>query len=165
MAIPPRDRTPREVLNRAQADEVEEIANRAANQALVNSKIAAAKKLLGGQFGAPDHFGAPGSGGTDRLRLAKAKKGDFKYSDQDITDLFTTLKDLPIINGSLLEEVALISGDTTLDHGLGRELLGWIVVGQSASATIYDKQGTNSDSGRTLILNSSAVATVNLWVF
>jgi hypothetical protein len=99
------------------------------------------------------------------MRLAKAKKGDFKYSDQDITDLFTTLKDLPIINGFLLEEVALISGDTTLDHGLGRELLGWIVVGQSASATIYDKQGTNSDSGRTLILNSSAVATVNLWVF
>tara|TARA_R100001530_G_scaffold4656_2_gene6162 strand:- start:113 stop:571 length:459 start_codon:yes stop_codon:yes gene_type:complete len=152
MAIPPRDQTPREVLNLAQAAEVEEIANRAANEAVAKSR--------GGRFGQD-----PLRSGSEMMRLAKAKKGDFNYSDQDITDLFATLKDLPIINGSLLEEVALISGDTTLDHGLGRELLGWIVVGQSASAAIYDKQGTNSDSGRTLILNSSAVATVNLWVF
>ena len=71
----------------------------------------------------------------------------------------------PIVNGLLLNNVSLVSGDNTINHRLGRKLQGWIVVGKNANANIYDKQSTNTMPELTLVLNSSGTLTVNLWVF
>lgn len=71
----------------------------------------------------------------------------------------------PIVNGLLLNSVSLVSGDNTINHKLGRKLQGWIVVGKTANANIFDKQATNTMPELTLVLNSSATTTVNLWVF
>tara|TARA_R110002126_G_scaffold197951_1_gene345654 strand:- start:172 stop:486 length:315 start_codon:yes stop_codon:yes gene_type:complete len=71
----------------------------------------------------------------------------------------------PFAGGHLLEGVVLINGDTNVDHKLGRKPIGWIITRQSAAADIYDKQDTNNLSDRTLTLNSSAIATVSIYVF
>lgn len=71
----------------------------------------------------------------------------------------------PIINGNLLTKVELTIGTTEVDHKLGRDLRGWIVVGQSDLASIWDSQATNVRSARTLILNSDADTVISLWVF
>ena len=67
----------------------------------------------------------------------------------------------PIIDGGLLLDIELASGDNAVDHKLGRLLRGYIVVKRSAACDIYNK---DIDT-RTLILNSSAAVTVTLWVF
>lgn len=71
----------------------------------------------------------------------------------------------PLLGGTLLKSVTLVSGDNTIRHGLGSALSGWFVVRQRAAATIYDKQDANTIPDKTLTLTASAAVTVDLYVF
>jgi hypothetical protein len=72
----------------------------------------------------------------------------------------------PFLAGRLLTGVVLSNGTPTIiNHGLGQKLQGWLIVGISAAATVYDNQSTNPSPQLTLSLTSNAVATANLWVF
>jgi hypothetical protein len=73
--------------------------------------------------------------------------------------------DNPIVNGRLIQSLAIASGSNVIDHGLGRTLLGWIVVRNSASVTFYDTQSSNANPARTLLLTASGAATISLYVF
>lgn len=72
---------------------------------------------------------------------------------------------LSILNGNYLPDVALASGDNTINHGLQRNLIGWMIYRKSAAVNIYDKQNTNDSPETTLILNSSGAVTVSIYVF
>lgn len=71
----------------------------------------------------------------------------------------------PICNGNLLTGIVLRIGTNNISHKLGRKIQGWIPVGQNAVASFYDTQTTNSMPQLTLTLVSSAVVTINLYVF
>jgi hypothetical protein len=71
----------------------------------------------------------------------------------------------PLLQGQLLTQVSLKDGTTVVNHGLGRKLVGWFLVGITGAATVYDKQASNQTPQLTLSLVSSAAVTVNLWVF
>jgi len=71
----------------------------------------------------------------------------------------------PLQSGQLLTGISLVNGSTTINHGLGRKLRGYIVVLSSAAATIHDSQSTNTMPDLTLVLVSSAATTVSLYVF
>lgn len=71
----------------------------------------------------------------------------------------------PLTQGQLLTSIALTSGTNVINHGLGRKLQGWIVVGQGSAASFYDSQATNPSQNLTLILVASAGVTINLYVF
>ena len=71
----------------------------------------------------------------------------------------------PLNQGAILTSIALKSGDNTVDHKLGKKLSGWFIVRLRGAATIYDKQDGNAQSSQTLILNSSAAVTVDIYVF
>jgi hypothetical protein len=92
------------------------------------------------------------------------------YSLGKVQDALTTalgpVLGSAIVDGRLIEGVALASGSAnTITHGLGRPPKGWLVVRSDADARYWDDQANNSTPGRTLRLNSSATATVSLWVF
>jgi hypothetical protein len=71
----------------------------------------------------------------------------------------------PMLSGSILKRVSLSTGSNTVNHGLARELQGWFIVRQRASATIYDTQDSNALNDRTLVLVSSANVVVDIFVF
>lgn len=71
----------------------------------------------------------------------------------------------PIVNGSLLQGVVLKTGTNVINHGLGRKLMGYMVVLCNAAATFYDNQEENQRPELTLALVSSAPATVSIYVF
>lgn len=71
----------------------------------------------------------------------------------------------PIVQGSILSNVSLKSGDNTVDHKLGKKLTGWFIVRIRGAATIYDKQDSNAQASQTLVLNSSAAVSVDIFVF
>jgi hypothetical protein len=96
----------------------------------------------------------------------------FKSEDKDLMLLQTKwasqinpVLSQPILNGSILFGVSLVTGNNVINHKLGRNLIGWILVGNNSSVSIYDKQSTNPNINQTLILNSSGTATVNILVF
>lgn len=68
----------------------------------------------------------------------------------------------PLNNVSILENVALINGATTINHFLGRQMQGWFITDINGAATIYRSQPMND---KTLTLTSNAAVTVNLGVF
>jgi hypothetical protein len=50
-------------------------------------------------------------------------------------------------------------------HGLGYPLTGWSIVRKRATADVWDNQDMNSTPSTTLLLFSSALVTVDLYVF
>jgi hypothetical protein len=71
----------------------------------------------------------------------------------------------PSNNALLHKNLTLTSGDNVINHKLGRKLQGWRVVRLRSAATFYDKQDTNSMPDKTLVLNASANAVIDLEVF
>lgn len=71
----------------------------------------------------------------------------------------------PLVQGRLINNVMLTTGTNVINHGLGRKLQGWIIVGINAASTIFDLQSSNTSPQLTLDLSSSAPCQVNLYVF
>lgn len=72
---------------------------------------------------------------------------------------------LALNSGQILTNQSLTAGKNTINHGLGRNLQGWFIVGQNAPSVIYDQQAGNLNINQTLVLQSSGVCVVNLFVF
>lgn len=96
----------------------------------------------------------------------------FQTASKDVSLLQTNwakelnpLLRLPWNSGLILKSVELATGDNSIDTLLGRPLQGWIIVRSRAAATFYDKQDSNDMPSKTLVLNSSAVTTVDILVF
>lgn len=71
-----------------------------------------------------------------------------------------------IIDGILIKGVCLHAGTSyEVDHGLGREPLGWVIVRKRADSRVWDLQDYNPNTVRTLVLVASHDITIDLWVF
>jgi hypothetical protein len=68
----------------------------------------------------------------------------------------------PLLSGNFLSEVVLQIGNNTIYHKLNRMLQGWMITDSNASSEIYRSLAKNDS---TLTLNSSAIVTVDLYVF
>ncbi len=71
----------------------------------------------------------------------------------------------PLVGGKILSNIVLATGSNVINHGLGKELQGWIPILNNANITIYDSQTTNSMPELTLVLVASGAATVSIYVF
>lgn len=71
----------------------------------------------------------------------------------------------PLLQGTILKGVQLVTGANVINHKLGRPLQGWFPVRVRASATFYDTQDSNSYPELTLQLTSSANVTIDIAVF
>lgn len=87
---------------------------------------------------------------------------DLKTLQDNLISYFTNFKQSAILlDGNLLEGVKLASGSNDVNHKLNRALRGYIIVSQNANVNIF----TSGKSDKSLTLNSSGEATINLWVF
>jgi hypothetical protein len=68
----------------------------------------------------------------------------------------------PIVSTNFLENVALATGQTVINHKLGRVPQGWFIVDINGAATIYRSAPFNE---LTLTLTSSGTVTVKIGVF
>lgn len=96
----------------------------------------------------------------------------FKSDDQSLTLLqsawgsqLNPVLGNPLVNGTLLRNVALASGSNTVNHKLGRKLQGWVITRQRSSGSVYDTQDSNQHPDLTLTLQASAAMVVDLYVF
>lgn len=85
---------------------------------------------------------------------------------QDNIDQFVKpLKNIPILDGILLEGIEVSTSGSNFPHKLNRKLRGWIVVSKNANEDVWDLQTSNTLPSKTLILKSSGTVTISLWVF
>lgn len=71
----------------------------------------------------------------------------------------------PANNSIILKNIALTIGNNVINHKLGRNLQGWIIIRKRASADIYDQQDSNQMPALTLVLISDAPVTVDIEVY
>jgi hypothetical protein len=86
--------------------------------------------------------------------------------ESNIENAFAPIFTKEILNGRLINDVALITGITNkVEHGLQRDVLGYIVVKRGANAVVWDGEAINTMRSSFLNLLCSANVTVSLWVF
>lgn len=104
--------------------------------------------------------------------MSRSKLPQFQNDDmafQQMQNQWASILDpvvgAPIVNGQVLIGVQLVSGSNIINHKLTRTLKGWFITRMRAPATIYDTQDTNAVQDVTLNLVSSALVTVDIYVF
>lgn len=103
--------------------------------------------------------------GILKLPIFQDDNQNFMLMQTKWAPILNPLLALPQSSGVLLKSVRLINGTTQVNHLLGRKLQGWQIVRQRAAASIYDAQDANQTPELTLSLVSSALVTVDLFVF
>lgn len=98
------------------------------------------------------------------------------YEGRDAQRLQSTIEpvaqqidNIPLLRGVLLKK-QYVWGATDIQHGLGRPVVGWIVVRQRGAPTVFDEQDDNPSPGKTLRLNAkdsgvTRPVTIDVWVF
>lgn len=82
----------------------------------------------------------------------------------NVNAAFIPLQASQIINGQVLKGVSLTTGqDNIVNHRLGRELVGYIVIKKNANADVWDS--STLTPALTVVLQTSANCTVDLYVF
>jgi hypothetical protein len=81
----------------------------------------------------------------------------------DIIRSIRELQALPVLAGVLVEDVSLVSANTTaVQHKLGRVPRGFVVTNLTDNATVWHGQAPDANA---LYLYASTDTTVDLWVF
>tara|TARA_R100000664_G_scaffold25460_1_gene35450 strand:- start:2505 stop:2828 length:324 start_codon:yes stop_codon:yes gene_type:complete len=88
---------------------------------------------------------------------------------QTQSNVNTALKQIAnsaIIDGVLIKNIDVGTADTIVNHKLGREPLGWIVVRKNETGEIYESSTVNKNRDKVLILRGSTATTdTNFWIF
>jgi hypothetical protein len=100
-----------------------------------------------------------------RFRRINVKDNDLRLVQDSSEVVLTALISKSILDGIIVKDVAVGTSSTSIDHKLGRELIGWIVISKSSDSRVWDEQAGNTQKTKTLILKASSATTVSLWVF
>lgn len=99
------------------------------------------------------------------FRRINVKDKDLRLVQDSVDKVFNVLLEKDILDGRLIKNIGLSSTPVSIDHKLGREVSGWILVRNSADARVWDDQASNTLPSTSLILVASAITVVSIWVF
>jgi hypothetical protein len=95
---------------------------------------------------------------TQDYELSTVQRNTAEFTQQ--------LANNPRLDGLLIEDIALTSGsETTVNHGLGRAIRGFEIVYKNAQVDVWADDAKQIFPNSTLVLDTSATATISLWVF
>lgn len=95
-----------------------------------------------------------------RSNIADFDTSKFQTNVFEFTQQFI---DNPLLSGTLVEDIAVSTTAVDVNHGLGREPVGYIMTKASAHVTIFDT--TSAQPKVHLTITGSASATISLWIF
>lgn len=92
-------------------------------------------------------------------------RGTADLFQRDAAEAFKQLSNIPLLDGVLVEDVVFASITVRVSHRLGRPYRGYIIVKQSASASLWVDATASGEDANYIPLRSSAAVKVSLWVF
>jgi len=100
------------------------------------------------------------------LKKMNTSNPELNKVQDNIAEVITNLTSNPILSGVLVENIVLTFGSTTtVNHGLGRKVRGWIITAKNNAVDVYALDANQVYPTKQLILSTSATATISLWVF
>ena len=103
-------------------------------------------------------------------KVFKPQDQEFNRLQDSIEQAVNPVIDSRIVDGVYIKEVDLSTADTFVEHKLGREPLGFIVVRKFAAGDVFesltDSSGDNYDRKKFInIKASTSLSNVYLWIF
>jgi hypothetical protein len=103
-------------------------------------------------------------------KVFKPQDQEFNRLQDSIEQAVNPIIDSRIVDGVYIKEVSLSTADTFVEHKLGREPLGFIVVRKFAAGDVFesltDSSGDNYDRKKFInIKASTSLSNVYLWIF
>ena len=100
------------------------------------------------------------------FRKIRAKEFELNQVQDSIEQTFKSVLSVPLLNGVLIRSINLTSGTTNrIEHKLGRNLIGYLVLRKDAPATIYDTKSSAVSDKDFLLLSTTQNTTIDIWVF
>ena len=100
-----------------------------------------------------------------KFQLINTSDSDLNLVQQNLIRTLNPIYNTQTLGGSLLQNIPLVIGANSINHKLGRNLVGWQITRIRAASTIFDEQESNKTPNLTLALNSSAAVIVDIYVF
>lgn len=100
-----------------------------------------------------------------KFQLINTSDSDLNLVQQNLVRTLNPIYNTQTLGGTILQNIPLKAGANSINHKLGRNLVGWQLTRIRAASTIFDTQDTNKTPDLTLNLNSSADVIVDLYVF
>ena len=100
--------------------------------------------------------------------LKKVKLPDTPSSQfqNNVAEFANQLTNNPISSGRLIEDIELTFGSTTVvSHGLGRAIRGFMITYKNNSVEVWAEDTNQTVPSKTIVLSTSATATISLYVF
>lgn len=100
--------------------------------------------------------------------LRKVFTGNYELSkvQDNVSEAFSQLfQKNPILNGVFISDVSLSTSDLEINHGLGRDYQGYLVVELHGNATVYTSPTANPRPQDQIILRASTTVTAKIYVF
>src|SRR5688572_1554112 len=86
-------------------------------------------------------------------------------NQMDILQALKQLGSLSILQGQLIEDIALTTTAISVPHSLNRPVSGFIVVKKNANVDIWYNSASTADTSLFLPLDASGTVTASFWVF
>jgi hypothetical protein len=100
------------------------------------------------------------------FRRIRSTSSDVVQLQDSVANALNPIIKKEIIDGQLLENLALAtSQDNLIQHKLGRNLRGYIIVRKNALADVYEQPVPNNLTELQLNLHTTQTVTISLWVF
>lgn len=82
-----------------------------------------------------------------------------------VAESVQSLTKIPILESNLLTNISIGTTATAVDHGLGRQPFGFIVVDSTANVQVWRSSTPSEAPSKLLMLQASSAATVSLLIF
>lgn len=83
----------------------------------------------------------------------------------NIADVFSYLLGQPLNDYNIVSSLTLGASDTLVNHGLGRRIIGYIIINRNANETVYTSATSNSNPELFVILKASGTVIVDILFF
>lgn len=100
-----------------------------------------------------------------KLQKQPTQDPDLNKVQDNLIRTLNPVFNTPIMGGNLLQQIPLKIGSNSVNHKLGRTLVGWYLTRKRGSADIYDNQDNNIVPASTLLLISDTDIIVDIYVF
>jgi hypothetical protein len=93
---------------------------------------------------------------------------DVTQTQSNVNTAVKQIANSPIIDGVIIKDVSFVgANDTVVNHKLGREPLGFIVIGQKQGDVVFESTTTNNNRDKYLLLKKGTAntVTINFWIF
>lgn len=97
------------------------------------------------------------------IPFRKVLQNDINRLQTNIQEFADSVSGIPLLSGTLLEDIELSATETKVPHKLGRTVRGWIIVTKNANYNVW--RSSSELPKQFLPLTASGDITVSLWVF